>query len=152
MDLLIIINLLLLTGHSYYVASELRMRHPWQAIVRTSGKFSCAACSTTIEGTLSANDNIPILVKFCRPTNCLFSQDMPMIFASKHVYKRLLWRHQVTVWRNLCISSACVSGSNAIKAKNWHLTTITLCFIEKSKQVMVGLWTIIRVSVLVCMS
>ena len=39
----------------------------------------------------------------------------------------------------------------AIKAKNWHLTTITLCFIEKSKQVMVGLWTIIKVSVLVCM-
>ena len=39
----------------------------------------------------------------------------------------------------------------AIKAKNWHLTTITLRFIEKSKQVMVGLWTIIRVSVLVCL-
>ena len=41
----------------------------WQAIV-SSG---LAPLVITIEGTLSANDNIPTPVKFYRPTNCLFS-------------------------------------------------------------------------------
>ena len=131
----------------------------WQAIV-SSG---LAPLVITIEGyqqmTISQllSSFIVLQIVYFR-RSLLQNMFRNWVIRSYDVIKCILWRHQVTVWRNLCVNqiilfcSACVPASNALKAKNWYLNTITLCFIEKSKQVMVGLWTRIRVSVLVCMT